>query len=125
MSLQKGSESRYNHRDSVVVQDFATQWIQSYPCRAKTSQETERSSRTRLEPSEKPKVICTDNSLEFGRSCGDLSWNHRTSTHHRSETNGMAERAVRISQEGHLHAVLLQSVWLKNGGLVLWNAFAI
>ena len=48
-----------------------------------------------LEPSEKPKVIYTDNSLQFGKSCEDLSWNHCTSTPHRSETNGIAERAVR------------------------------
>ena len=34
------SESRNNHRYAVVVQDLATQWIQSYPCKTKTSQET-------------------------------------------------------------------------------------
>ena len=27
----------------VVVQDLATQWIQAYPCKNKTSQETQRS----------------------------------------------------------------------------------
>ena len=48
------------------------------------------------------------NSLEFGKSCEDLSWNHRTSTPHRSETNGIAERAVRRIKEG-TSAVLLQS----------------
>ena len=30
--LNEGSESRNNHRYAVVVQDLATQWIQSYPC---------------------------------------------------------------------------------------------
>ena len=54
------------------------------------------------------KVIYTDNSLEFGKACEDLSWNHCTSTPHRSETNGIAERAVRRVQEG-TSAVLLQS----------------
>ena len=34
------SESRNNHRYAIVVQDLATQWIQSYPCQTKTSQET-------------------------------------------------------------------------------------
>ena len=29
-------ESRNNHRYAVVVQDLATQWIQSYPCKNKT-----------------------------------------------------------------------------------------
>ena len=38
----------------------------------------------------------------------DLSWNHCTSTPHRSETNGIAERAVRRVKEG-TSAVLLQS----------------
>ena len=50
------------HRYAVVVQDLATQWIEAYPCRMKTAQETERSLRKFLEPSEKPKVIYTDNS---------------------------------------------------------------
>ena len=57
---------------------------------------------------EKPTVIFSDNSWEFGKSCEDLSWNHRTSTTHRSETNGIAERAVRRVKEG-TSAVLLQS----------------
>ena len=99
-------ESRTNHRHAVVVQDLATQWIQSCPCKTKTSPETERSSRKFLEPSEKPKVICTDNSLEFGKSCEDLSRNHRTSTPHRSETKGLLK--VRRITEG-TSAVLSQS----------------
>ena len=56
----------------------------------------------------KPKVIDTDNSLEFGKAREDLSWNHCTLTPHRSETNGIAERAVRRVKEG-TSAVLLQS----------------
>ena len=43
--LNEGSESRNNHWYAVVVQDLATQWF--------------------LEPSQKPKVVKTDNSLEF------------------------------------------------------------
>ena len=101
-------ESRNNHRYAVVVQDLATQWIQAYPCKNKTSQETQRSLQKFLEPDKKPKVIYTDNSLEFGKACEDLSWNHCTSTPHRSETNGIAERAVRRVKEG-TSAVLLQS----------------
>ena len=85
------TESRTNHRDAVVVQDLATQWIQSYPCKAKTSQDTQKSLMKFLEPTRKPKVIYTDNSLEFGKSCEELSWNHCTSTPHRSETHGIAE----------------------------------
>ena len=61
-----------------------------------------------LESKRKPKVICTNNSLEFGKACEDLSWNLCTSAPHRSETNGIAERALRRVKEG-TSAVLLQS----------------
>ena len=106
--LSEGCESRNNHRYAVVVQDLATQWIQSYPCKRKTSQETQSSLQKFLEPDRKPKVIYTDNSLEFGKACEDLFFNHCTSIPHRSETNGIAERAVRRVKEG-TYAVLLQS----------------
>ena len=43
-------ESRNNHRYAVVAQDLATQWIQAYPCKTKTSQETQRSLQKFLEP---------------------------------------------------------------------------
>ena len=91
-----------------MVQDSATQWIQSYLGKTKTPQETEKSLQKFFEPTWKPKVIYTDNCLEFGKACEDLSWNHCTSTPHRSETNGIAERAVRRSEEG-TSAALLQS----------------
>ena len=45
-----------------------------------------------------------------------LSWNHCTSTPHRSETNGIAQRAVRRVKEG-TSAVLLQSGLNEN-----WSA---
>ena len=106
--LNEGWEFRNNHRYSVFVQDSAAQWIQSYPCKTQSSQETEKSLRKFLEPSEKPKVIYTENSMEFGKSCRDLSWNHRTSTRHRSETNVIAERAKRRIKKG-TSAVLFQS----------------
>ena len=78
--LSDNCESRNNHRYAVVVQDLATQWIQAYPCKTKTSQETQRSLQKFLEPDRKPKVIYTDNSMEFGKACEDLSWNRCTST---------------------------------------------
>ena len=106
--LRENCESRHNHRYAIVVQDLATQWIQSYPCKTRTSQETQRSLQKFLEPERKPKVTYTDNSLDFGKACEDLSSNHCTSTPHRSETNGIAERAVRRVKEG-TSAVSLQS----------------
>ena len=108
MKLLDVCESRNNHRYAVVVQDLATQWIQSYPWKTKTSQEAQRSLQKFLEPDRKSKVINIDNSLDFGKACDDLSWNHCTFTPHRSETNGIAERAVRRVKEG-TYAVLSQS----------------
>ena len=40
--VREESESRNNHRFAVVVQDLATQWLQSYPWKTKTSQETQK-----------------------------------------------------------------------------------
>ena len=54
-------ESRNNHRYAVVVQDLATQWIQTYPCKNKISQETQISLQKFLEPERNPKVINTYN----------------------------------------------------------------
>ena len=99
--LSEGSESRNNHRYAVVIQDLATQWLQSYPCKC---QETQKSPVKFLEATKKPKVIYTDNSS----NCEELPWNHCSSTPHRSETNGIAETAVRRVIEGR-SAVLLQS----------------
>ena len=99
--LSEGCESRKNHRYAVVVQDLGTQWIQSYPCKTKISQETETSLHKFLEPTWKPKVINTGSSSEFGKACEDSSWNHCTSsTPHRSELNEIAQRAVRRIEEG-------------------------
>ena len=39
--LSDNWESGNNHRYAVVVQDLATQWILAYPCKNKTSQETQ------------------------------------------------------------------------------------
>ena len=65
----------------------------SISVQTKTSQETQRSLQKFLEPD---------------RNTEDLSWNHCTSTPHRSDTNGIAERVVRRVKEG-TSAVLLQS----------------
>ena len=58
------SETRNNHQYAAVMQG-----IQSYPCKTKTSRKTdeERSLQQFLEPSRKPKVIYTDNSLSLAK----------------------------------------------------------
>ena len=74
----------------MVVQDLATQWIQSYPC-SKTAQDTMNSVHRFLPPESKLGVIYTDNSSEFTKACEDFSWKHGKSTPHRSDTNGIAK----------------------------------
>ena len=59
--LSENCESRNNHRYAIVVQDSATQWIQAFPYKTKTSQETQRSLEKFLDPDRKPKVIYSDN----------------------------------------------------------------
>ena len=48
--LSDNCESRNNHRYAVVVQDLATQWIRVYPCKNKTSQETQRNLQSSWNP---------------------------------------------------------------------------
>ena len=43
--LSEGSESRNNHRYAVVVQDLATQWLQSYSCKTKNLRRPRRACR--------------------------------------------------------------------------------
>ena len=96
--LREGSEARSNHRYAVVAQDMATQWSQSYPCKTKTSQETLHNLMKFLETTRKPKVIYTDNSLEFGKSCEESSWNHCTSTPQRSKIWGSVLGRNRVAR---------------------------
>ena len=55
--LSDNCESRNHHRHAVVKKNQATQWILTYPCKNKISQETQRSLRKFLEPERKPQVI--------------------------------------------------------------------
>ena len=108
--------------DLVTVVNLETiidlqSWCRTWPpngsshirAKQKLLRKTQKSLQKFLEPDRKPKVIYTDNSLEFGKACEDLSWNHCTSTPHRSETIGIAERVVRRVEEG------TSAVWLQPG----------
>ena len=65
------------------------------------------------------KSFTLTNPWNFGKACEDLCWHHCTSTPRRSETNGIAERAVRRVKEG-TSAVLLQSGLNEN-----WSADSV
>ena len=61
-----------------------------------------------LGPQIKAKHVYTDDSKEFKKVLEDLQTSHDTSTPHHSESNGVAERAVRKVKEG-TQVALLQS----------------
>ena len=105
--LSDNCESRNNHRYAIVVQDLATQWIQAYPFKQKLHK--------------KPRDACKSfSSSQKSRKSFTLTipWNSAklvkifpgiiARSPHRSETNGIAGRAVRRVKEG-TSAVLLQS----------------
>ena len=76
-----------------MVQDLATQWIQAYPCKTRTSQETQRGA---CKSSWNPR----GNQKSFTLT---IPWNSA-----KLVTNGIAQRAVRRVKKG-TSAVLLQS----------------
>ena len=121
--LSEGSESRNRHRYAVVVQDLATQWLQSSPGKTKTSQETQKSLMKFLEPTRKPKVIYTDTSLEFGKACEDLSWN--IVRHHTDQKQmGLQKEHCGEWKKGHLRSYC-SHVLVTNGGRIPWSVTAI
>ena len=82
--LNEDNESRLHHRYAAVVQDLATQWIQSYPCRSKTRYD-EKSAEI-FPPESKPGAIYTDIFLRVHKSLRRLGsasirnkWNRRKS----------------------------------------------
>ena len=66
---------------NLETNTYMLSWYRIYPLsgynlirvKTKTSQDSVRSLRKFLEPSEKPKAIYTDSSLEYGKSCEYLS----------------------------------------------------
>ena len=106
--MRRGSQETMGRKMCVMWRRGEEKKSGIYPCKTKTSQETQKGLQKFLQPNRNPKVICTDNSMEFGKACEDLSWNHCTSAPHRSTTNRMAEKGTRRVKEG-TSAVVLQS----------------
>ena len=106
--LSDNCEFRNNHRYAVVVQDLATQWIQAYPCKTKTSQETQKSLEKFLDPTGILKAFilripCISAKL-VKISPGIIARLH----HRYLRENGIGESAVRRVREGS-SVVMLQS----------------
>ena len=108
--LSDNCQSRNNHRYAVVVAGLGHSIDPSISVQKKKKlhRKLKEACKSSWSPIGSLKSFTRDNSLEFGKACEDLSWSHCTSTPHRSETNGVAERAVRRVKEG-TSAVLLQS----------------
>ena len=117
--LSEGCEPRDNHRYAVVVQYLATiRAKQRLHTRQKRVYESSSSRR-------KNQKLFLRIFIGIWESCEDLAWNHRTSTPHRSETNGVAGRAVRRVKEGTSQQYCYNQDWMKNGWLIFWNAVVI
>ena len=101
--------SRHNHRYAVVVQDLATQCCNRIRAKPNLLRRRKRVYKRLTEPTAKPKVVYSDESWQFGKACVELSCKHCTSPPDRSETEGIAERAARITKDG-TSAVQLQSL---------------
>ena len=114
--LNEDDQSRDHDRMACIILDRFTQWLQGYSAPSKSAAETRKAFRKFLGPEMKCKHIYTDNSEEFRKALKDLDLPHDTSTPYRSETNGVAERAVRRVKEGTACALSqsgLNEVWWK------------
>ena len=118
--LSKESESRNNHRHAVVVQDLATQWIQSYTCEAKTFQRPRRAQWS----------FGADKSFTL-----TIPWNWAkplkifpgiiVRQHHTDQKQmGLPKEQCAESKKGHLRCYC-SPVWVTNGGRIPRNAIAI
>jgi hypothetical protein len=85
-----------------------TKWLQSYASATKSSEDTKKGFQRFLGPQCRAKHVYTDGSKEFAKALSDLELSHDTSTPHRPQTNGVAERAVRRVKEG-TSCTLMQS----------------
>ena len=89
--------------------------------RGKTSQETENSLQKFLEPTWKPKVIYTDNSCEKLTNLVKIC--HGIIVHQHLSVQKLMVLLKSGTQNKKKGRVL--QAWVKNGGLILWNAVAI
>ncbi len=90
--------SRHGDTVSLVVQDFWTQWIASYPDAVKSAAATKQAMNLFTTPTDKVLRLYSDNSLEIAAL--ELGWRHDSCTPNRPQSNGSAERAVRRVLDG-------------------------
>ena len=98
--LNEDDASRVGDRVALIILDRYTRWLQGYASKSKNHQESMKAFRRFVGPQMTPDHVYTDNSKELEKALEELNWLHDTSTPYRSQTNGVAERAVRIVKEG-------------------------
>ena len=120
--LKVENESKRGHKNALIVQDDFTNWIQSFPMKTKGYIGNNVAFK---------EIDCSV--TEAGHNLhrqfqsiylrlSSLQWSHDASISHRSEPNGVAERAVRRVQEGAAIVFVHKADYQKNGGTVRWNA---
>ena len=119
LTVERKSESRNNHQFASVVQDLAIRWIQCHPCETKTSLET-KNSRKFVELLQKPKVIHTNEYLDFGKNYHGITQH----LHHKCRNKELQNELFVELQKGH-QPYYCDFDWMKSGGHIPWAAVAI
>ena len=118
--LSEGCESRNNHRYAVVVQDLATPWIQSCPCKTKTSQETQRSLQSSWSQignlKSVTRTIPWNSAKPVKISPGIIVRQHHTD---RKQMGLLREQCAEWKKVRMQYCC--NEVWMKNGGQIPWN----
>ena len=120
--LNEDQEDAEEQHNIFVILDRYTQFLQAYAAKQKSAEETKKAFQRYFEPNQEPTHVYSDNSKEIKKACDDLGYTHDTSTPHRSETNGVAERAVRRVKEGTA-CVLTQSGFTEHWWSLAMQAF--
>ena len=107
-TLADDQSARSGARYALVIQDEYSKWIQAYATKTRSHEEVVMAFSRFMPLNTKPMHVYVDNAPELTKALETMQWNHDTSTPHRPETNGVAERAVRRVKEG-TSAILLQS----------------
>ena len=115
--LSEENESRLQHRCAFILIGF-----NGTLRRIKLSKKRRRGCRSSNRQIRDQTLFIQIVPWNFVRAREDLCWNHDKSNPHRSETNGIAENAVRRVKDG-ISALLVQSGLSESGGDKGCNVF--
>ena len=108
-----------NAKAALVIYDRACNWPECYPKATKSYGDTLEAMRHFQGPDDKVKPFYSDNAPELRKAAKRMKWRMPTSTPGEPQSNGLAERIVRLVKERGRTNVL-QSGLSKN-----WWAHAI